>query len=168
MFSRNAPPHWWGGALGDDAKNGCVADYASSWFMFLRREGRRRESIEERAPSILLSLPSSGWCFWLVVPRGKSASTNQKHYPDLGSHTSSVWNFCARSSDVISLFPHAKLPRFQHVSRNAQTTRNNDPQELHKAFSCLSTSLMLFKVNRRTCWAFHGLYEFFFHFATSV
>ena len=32
----------------------------------------------------------------------KIASTNQKHYPDLGSDTSSVWNFCARFSDVIS------------------------------------------------------------------
>ena len=32
----------------------------------------------------------------------KIASTNQKHYLDLGSDTSSVWNFCARSSDVIS------------------------------------------------------------------
>ena len=29
-------------------------------------------------------------------------STNQKHYPELNSNTSSVWNFCARSSDVIS------------------------------------------------------------------
>ena len=28
--------------------------------------------------------------------------TNQKNYPDLVSDTSSVWNFCARSSDVIS------------------------------------------------------------------
>ena len=28
-------------------------------------------------------------------------STNQKHYPDLGSDASSVWNFCARFSDVI-------------------------------------------------------------------
>ena len=37
------------------------------------------------------------WCFWLVVPLGKFASTNQKHYPDLGSDVSSVWNFCARS-----------------------------------------------------------------------
>ena len=33
----------------------------------------------------------------------KFASTNQKHkqYPDLGSDTSSVWNFCTRFSDVI-------------------------------------------------------------------
>ena len=28
--------------------------------------------------------------------------TNQKCYPDLGSDASSVWNFCARFSDVIS------------------------------------------------------------------
>ena len=39
--------------------------------------------------------------FWLVVPRGKFDSTNQKRYPDLGSDASSVWNFCARFSDVI-------------------------------------------------------------------
>ena len=28
--------------------------------------------------------------------------TNQNYYPDLGSDTSSVWNFCVRFSDVIS------------------------------------------------------------------
>ena len=28
--------------------------------------------------------------------------TNPKHYPDRGGDTSLVWNFCARSSDVIS------------------------------------------------------------------
>ena len=38
----------------------------------------------------------------LVMSRGKFASTNQKHYPDLGSDTSLAWNFCARSSDVIT------------------------------------------------------------------
>ena len=27
--------------------------------------------------------------------QGKFASANQKHYPDLGSDISSVWNFCA-------------------------------------------------------------------------
>ena len=48
-----------------------------------------------------LSLCRSGYCFWLVVPRAKFDSTNQKHYPDLGSDASSVWNFCARFSDVI-------------------------------------------------------------------
>ena len=35
------------------------------------------------------------------MPRGKFDSTNQKHYPDLGSDASSVWNFCARFSGVI-------------------------------------------------------------------
>ena len=29
-------------------------------------------------------------------------TTNQKYYTDLGSNASSVWNFCARFSDVIS------------------------------------------------------------------
>ena len=44
----------------------------------------------------------SWWCFWLVVPRENFALTNQKHYLDLGSDTSSAQNFCYRSSDVIS------------------------------------------------------------------
>ena len=40
--------------------------------------------------------------FWLVVPRWKFASTNQKHYPGLGSEMISVWILCSRSSDIIS------------------------------------------------------------------
>ena len=40
---------------------------------------------------------------WLVLLTGWSRfSTNQKHYADLGSNMSSVWNFFAPSSDVIS------------------------------------------------------------------
>ena len=31
------------------------------------------------------ALPRSGQCFSLIVPRGKFASTSQKHYPDLGN-----------------------------------------------------------------------------------
>ena len=31
-----------------------------------------------------------------MVTRGKFASANQKHYPDLASDASSVWNFQAR------------------------------------------------------------------------
>ena len=42
------------------------------------------------------------WCFWSVVPRGKFSSTNQKHYPDLDSDASSVWNSCVRFSVVAS------------------------------------------------------------------
>ena len=40
---------------------------------------------------------------WSWMPRGKLALTNQRYYLDLGSDASSVWNFCARFSDVISL-----------------------------------------------------------------
>ena len=40
---------------------------------------------------------------WVVLLIGwKFASTNQKHYPDLGSVTSQVLDVCARFSDVIS------------------------------------------------------------------
>ena len=41
---------------------------------------------------------------WSKFPKwhDQSGATNQKHYPDLGSVVSSVWNFCARFSDVIS------------------------------------------------------------------
>ena len=38
------------------------------------------------------SLPRSGQCFWLIVLLVKFASTNQKHYPDLG--TTSDWSCC--------------------------------------------------------------------------
>ena len=44
----------------------------------------------------------SGQCFWLVEASFPRGTTNQKHNPDLGSDTSSVWNFWSRSSDVIS------------------------------------------------------------------
>ena len=44
---------------------------------------------------------------WVVLLIGwKSTSSNQKHYPDLVLDTSSVWNFCIRSSDVISRGNH--------------------------------------------------------------
>ena len=39
-------------------------------------------------------------CFWLFEANFPRGSTNQKHYPDLGNDTSSVWNFCSPSSDV--------------------------------------------------------------------
>ena len=52
------------------------------------------------------SLPRPGKCFWLVVARGKCTSTNHRQYPDLGCDASSVWNFCASYSDVISKGNH--------------------------------------------------------------
>ena len=44
-----------------------------------------------------VSLPRCGQCFWLVTLRGKFALTDKRHYPDLRSDTSSVWNFYALS-----------------------------------------------------------------------
>ena len=51
---------------------------------------------------------------WLVLLIGRVtkeiASTNQRHYSDLGSDTSSVWNFWARFSD----FPWRENMRWCH------------------------------------------------------
>ena len=48
------------------------------------------------------SLPRSGQCLSLALLLGKFASANQKHYAHPGNDVSSVWNFFARFSDVIS------------------------------------------------------------------
>ena len=45
-----------------------------------------------------------GPCFWLVVPRGKFAWTNQQNCPDLGSDKSSGWNLCVRGVAEMSAF----------------------------------------------------------------
>ena len=51
---------------------------------------------------------------------GNCSSTNHMHSPDPGSDTSSLWNFCARSSDVISRKNHpggvAKSPLFSQAT----------------------------------------------------
>ena len=59
-------------------------------------------SIKKRVRRII---PSNQFCpdlgsssYWSY----KSASTNQKHYPDPDIDTSSLWNLCPCSSDVIS------------------------------------------------------------------
>ena len=39
---------------------------------------------------------------WLKQISPAARPINQKHYQDLGSDASSAWNFCSRSSDVIS------------------------------------------------------------------
>ena len=46
------------------------------------------------------SLPRSGLCFWLVMLHGKFALTNQKHYPDLGSDTSSEYEISVLVSQM--------------------------------------------------------------------
>jgi len=63
----------------------------------------KRRLSNERRNSILMTShhPDLGSTFWLVVPRGNFLSTNQKDNQDLDRDTSSVWNFCARYSDVV-------------------------------------------------------------------
>ena len=63
----------------------------------------------ERRNSILMTCEytdlGSASMFWLDGPRGKFASTNQNHNPDLGSDTyviSMDRSFCVRFLDVIS------------------------------------------------------------------
>ena len=48
-----------------------------------------------------LSLPWSGQCFLLVEANFPRGTTNQKHYPELGGGTPSVWDFGTRFSDVV-------------------------------------------------------------------
>ena len=56
--------------------------------------GRRKKGREMGREKSRLPLPRLGWCFWLVRPQGKFASTNQKHYSDLGRDTSSAGDQC--------------------------------------------------------------------------
>ena len=59
----------------------------------------------QKLRSILMtyvSLPRSGLWFWLVEANFRRGTSNQKHYPDLCIHMSSVSNFYVRSSEVLS------------------------------------------------------------------
>ena len=47
-------------------------------------------------------IKSDQWELVLLIGWSKFSLTSQKHFPDLGSDTSSVWNFCTRSLDGIS------------------------------------------------------------------
>ena len=49
-----------------------------------------------------VSLARSGQCPWLVRNLIHPIRSTTQNYTDLDSDASSVWNFCARSSDVIS------------------------------------------------------------------
>jgi len=62
----------------------------------------KRRLSNERRNSILMTrhYPDLGSASdWLK--REEISATNQKHYLDLGSDAASVWNFCARYSDVV-------------------------------------------------------------------
>ena len=60
--------------------------------------------------------------FWLVLPRGIFASTNQKHYPDLGSDASSWARFFRRCFQVETSGCFAKCGRLSHAMENTLYT----------------------------------------------
>ena len=59
---------------------------------------------EQKFPTNDVSLPRSGYCFWIVMPQGKFASTNEKHYLDRGGETSSAPNVHSHSSHISRTF----------------------------------------------------------------
>ena len=68
----------------------------------------------------------------MVVLHGKFASTNQKHYTDLGSDTSSVWNFCIRGetssgATKFQLFLQASGLKVSDLSVQAKLVRSATP-----------------------------------------
>ena len=70
-----------------------------------------RKTSEKRAQKFHTDdalLPRSGQCFWLVEANFTSGTTNQKHYPDLGSDASLVWNFCVVVAlRIVASYPHS-------------------------------------------------------------
>ena len=70
-----------------------TAGFPAKWL--LRNERRNSIQMTRHYPDLG---SASDWAE-ANFPRG---TTNQKHYPDLCSAASSVWNFCARFSAVIS------------------------------------------------------------------
>ena len=56
----------------------------------------------------------------MILISWKFASSNQKHFPDLGSDTSSVWNFCANFSDII-LWENQRCQLFSKLSGSTGT-----------------------------------------------
>ena len=49
------------------------------------------------------SLSRSGQHYWLAEANFSGSMTNQKHYPDLGSNSSLIQNFCICFSDIICI-----------------------------------------------------------------
>ena len=101
-----------------------------------------------------MSLPGSGQCFWLVMLQKKFASTNQKHYPDLGSNVSSVlYRNCIWPAPNVSGFI-AQL--VEHRTGNRDVTGSNPVEVLN-----------FFQASLNNCincvhWSFISLLSFHF------
>ena len=79
---------------------------------------------------------------WKMLLIGWSKfSANQKHYPDLGTDSSSIWNFCA--SDVTSWGNHSVVL----WSREKSAVFSGFAMASSEAFLNLNTSFNSFKTN---------------------
>ena len=86
-------------------KSGVLAAWENNRHFATPQVFSRRMKSEKWAPKFHTdggSLARSGQCPWLVRNLIHPIRSTTQNYPDLGSDASSVWNFCTRSSDVIS------------------------------------------------------------------
>ena len=65
---------------------------------------------------------------WLNQPCG---TTNQKHYPDLGSDVSSVWNFCACFSATFGEKTSGSVTKCMLFSQAKTQTEFEEVQKRH-------------------------------------
>ena len=92
-------------------------------------------------------------CSLLVKSNFPRGTTNQKDYPDLGSDTSSVWNFCASYSDTFGRERRpgsvAKCRLFSQATLNGEITHWLRiyiflTQQFYNSFHFISTDLRSF------------------------
>ena len=81
-------------------KQATFHDVTTGFHWFPREMTSREQAQKFHIDNVLLR--KSLLYIWLVEAYFPCGPTNHKHYPHLASGTSSVWNFCFRSSDVIS------------------------------------------------------------------
>ena len=122
-------------------KQATFHDVTNGFHWFPREMTSREQAQKFHIDNVLL--PKSLLYIWLVEAYFPCGPTNHKHYPHLASGTSSVWNFCFRSSDVISrgnqwcwrkgqLFSHARLTSVDDVTLKAR---------IHKKMFCFVISV---------------------------
>ena len=80
---------------GNDMKKFSKYRDATTGFPPKWRQRHERKKIHGRVSTQI-------WVVLLIGLRKFPGMTKEEHYPDLGNDTSSVWNFCSRSSEVIS------------------------------------------------------------------
>ena len=123
---------------------------------------RRNDALEKSAERVTTQI----WVALLIGrSRGNFASTNQKHYPDLGSDASSVWSFALTSQ---SPFPGetssgiAKCQLFSQARRRWDCKKQN---KLETLFEYLKSVMREPTENTEQLWTV-GARRTFFRFIT--